>query len=549
SWKNPPPGTVVKGEPDKDHQLAQKVEDLHDPIARSNFRVVVIKPDEVEQTDISDPATARRYRYTFDAKAQDGNEPPKAMKSRAASKWRDIPHPANKRATPYSISRLSKMLSGSEITAFSISFLVLVTFINFIILIPVLAIYRLFFHPVAKFPGPKLAAATKWYEFYFDIIKAKGKGGQFAEEIRKMHMVYGPIIRINPDEVHVQDPEWYDTLYASNPTRRDKWPPAAQMVGLDLAAFGTVEHVLHGKRRAALSSLFSGRSVSNAEPGLSEQTQILSDVFQKHLTSGSIVELRTVCVSFTTDAVFQFALNESMELQKNPTRADKWRRTLVEFTKITPLVKQFAWSVALSRRIPLGVLRKLQPDMAGLLQMQQDIDAKAYQYLEDEERGRTKQTTSEKGSTSRTGRPVFQSICQSNLPASEKAVYRLGNECTAVIVAGGETTSRVLMLGMFHILNDPSIAHRLQEELDVAIPDVEKAPALKTLERLPFLNSVIKEVLRITGLVTSRLPLTCPTEMRYRGWVIPARVSIFTKQTMSSAGQLAHESQPPADRH
>lgn len=72
SWKNPPPGTPVKGEPDKDHQLAQKVEDLEDPIARRNFRVVVIKPDEVEQTDISDPATARRFKYTFATDAQDG---------------------------------------------------------------------------------------------------------------------------------------------------------------------------------------------------------------------------------------------------------------------------------------------------------------------------------------------------------------------------------------------------------------------------------------------------------------------------------------------
>lgn len=40
--------------------------DLNDPVARKNFRLVVIVPDMVEQTDLSDPEKARRYRYTFD---------------------------------------------------------------------------------------------------------------------------------------------------------------------------------------------------------------------------------------------------------------------------------------------------------------------------------------------------------------------------------------------------------------------------------------------------------------------------------------------------
>lgn len=108
------------------------------------------------------------------------------------------------------------------------SSLLLLGFASLVLYCVFIVIHRLFFHPLSKFPGPKFAAATKWYEFYHDIIRGHGL---FAAEIREMHKIYGPIVRVNPDELHVDDPDWYNTLYANNPTRRDKWPPAAKMAG------------------------------------------------------------------------------------------------------------------------------------------------------------------------------------------------------------------------------------------------------------------------------------------------------------------------------
>lgn len=60
--------------PDDEHKLGQSVTDLHDPVARENFRVVIIKPDEVEQCDISDPVKARRWKYSFVAAAVEDGE-------------------------------------------------------------------------------------------------------------------------------------------------------------------------------------------------------------------------------------------------------------------------------------------------------------------------------------------------------------------------------------------------------------------------------------------------------------------------------------------
>ncbi|KAI1814318.1 pyridoxamine 5'-phosphate oxidase-domain-containing protein [Poronia punctata] len=68
SFRNPPPGRPVsqalEGE-GLDLRLGQKVTDLEDPVARENFRVVVIVPDEVDQTDLSNPEKARRWIHTY----------------------------------------------------------------------------------------------------------------------------------------------------------------------------------------------------------------------------------------------------------------------------------------------------------------------------------------------------------------------------------------------------------------------------------------------------------------------------------------------------
>jgi len=50
-----------------------------------------------------------------------------------------------------------------------------------------LVCYRLYFHPLAKFPGPTYAAISRWHEFYYEVVKK----GQFTFKVQELHKKYG----------------------------------------------------------------------------------------------------------------------------------------------------------------------------------------------------------------------------------------------------------------------------------------------------------------------------------------------------------------------
>ena len=87
----------------------------------------------------------------------------------------------------------------------------------------------------------------------------KGQGGQFAWEIDRMHDQYGkacyetfecireaatnmptgPIVRINPDELHVRDSMWVQVLNAGPASVRTVWTPASSYGKSNLSATET----------------------------------------------------------------------------------------------------------------------------------------------------------------------------------------------------------------------------------------------------------------------------------------------------------------------
>ncbi|MCJ1470080.1 hypothetical protein MMC07_008725 [Pseudocyphellaria aurata] len=122
---------------------------------------------------------------------------------------------------------------------------------------------------------------------------------------------------------------------------------------------------------------------------------------------------------------------------------------------------------------------------------------------------------------------VFSSLLDSSLPPEELSTVRLQQEAAGVVGAGIETTKGTLTLACYHLIKNRHFYQQLRQELESAFPDVSNQPALSVLEKLPYLNAVILESLRLSYGVAQRLPRVSPTApIQYGGWTIPPGVPL-----------------------
>jgi hypothetical protein len=309
-----------------------------------------------------------------------------------------------------------------------------VILLSTIVYLAALLIHRLFFHPISSFPGPKVAAATKWYEFYFDVIKSPG--GQFSKHVEELHKKYGPIVRINPDELHISDSDFYEVLHSG---KRDKWPPAAKMVGLEVSTFAAVEHNVHRQRAAANAPLMSRKVVVENIPMIREQLLKLRRAFESAANNRIAIELGVTFLAFTTDVAGQYFFGETLGLQDDIEKASAWKHATHSVARGTPIIKQFPGILKLALKIPLAVWKKLDPVTSALLQTQHDMGVKAQKFL------KSMENVSEAEKNSQDTRPptLFHSIYRNPGPDAHRLLDRLTHEGINVIIAGGETTAKV----------------------------------------------------------------------------------------------------------
>ncbi|EOD49440.1 putative cytochrome p450 protein [Neofusicoccum parvum UCRNP2] len=383
------------------------------------------------------------------------------------------------------------------------------------------AAYRLFLSPLASFPGPRLAALTLWYEYYYDGIRR----GQYTFKIKELHDQYGPVVRISPHELHVNDPSFIDTLYASGGRKRDKHRFYTRQFGLDQAGFGTVPHDHHRLRRAAFNRFFSRQSVAKLEPSIQRVVAKLCAQLEKHQGTGRPVNLCDAFGCMATDVVSRYAFGYSYNFLDSDSFLPNLTKGIDAGMAMGATVKQFPWLLSFLHALPEDWTRKLMPDMAPYLDFQRSMMKAIDQVHKEEKEGLGKKTDA--------GTTIFHEILRGDLPEREKQTPRLWQEGQAVIGAGTETVNWALCVTMYYLLSQPSTLAKLQSELSQAMPDPNVIPTWYSLEHYPYLSGTIAEGLRLSYGLATRLARVSPDEpLRFRSWdgsvdrIIPAGIPV-----------------------
>lgn len=357
--------------------------------------------------------------------------------------------------------------------------------------------YRLYAHPLAGFPGPKLAAATFLYEFYYDVVRS----GMYIWEIERMHEQYGkcirlvelsdsvhsypcpgPIVRINPRELHIKDPYYYEEIHAPGYRKRAKDPRYAVAFGAPYSLVGTINHDHHRLRRSFLNNYFSKRSVTNLTPMIHDKVDLLVRRFENAYARGTVLHLLLDFAALTADVITHYSYGVSYGYLEdtNSSRGNDLVDAVNGLMSMFHINRFFPFLVTVFRATPPPIIRWVQPQMADLF----DVKARLRQQAKDTLQKKRTGDVDEKDHNN-----VFDALVSPNVPPVERTLDRLEDESALLLGAGTETTARAIVVSIFHLMSNPEMGRRLREELRTVLETPTSKASLTDLEKLPYLVS------------------------------------------------------------
>ena len=205
-------------------------------------------------------------------------------------------------------------------------------------------------------------AITSWYCAYHDIIG----GGQYVWVVERMHQKYGPVVRIMPNVLHVNDPSFVDILYAaqSPSQKRERGQTVLNFFQEHLSVLPTRDHDLHRRRRAILSRFFSQQRVRQLAPVIGST---LSDLFQRlDRWDDGPFPMSVAYKAATKDVIQAYALGEGDKcLFKDDFNSAFFE--VMAAGRLTHIAVHFHWFPDLMSKLPPSVITTLSPHVLAFI--------------------------------------------------------------------------------------------------------------------------------------------------------------------------------------
>ncbi|KAJ2971560.1 hypothetical protein NUW58_g9382 [Xylaria curta] len=138
---------------------------------------------------------------------------------------------------------------------------ILAVFLSFILYYVVHVVYLLFFHPLAKFPGPKLAAIS---DLWWVLRLSSGRLPFITEELHKKH---GDVVRIGPNELSFASAQAFQEIHGHISKGKARFLKTEFYENDDPTPRITSarDPELHSRQRKALSHAFSAQALRHQE--------------------------------------------------------------------------------------------------------------------------------------------------------------------------------------------------------------------------------------------------------------------------------------------
>ncbi|KAF9873228.1 cytochrome p450 [Colletotrichum karsti] len=350
------------------------------------------------------------------------------------------------------------------------------------------SLYRIHFHPLRSFPGPREAAKSdKW-------LYRQTKSIYPEDTYEKLHRDHqAKAIRIAPNELHINDPSLYKVIYKqSNPFPKHE----AFYLGFNQpfpTLFTEIDGVKHKERRRLLNPLFSRAGVLKLEGLVWDRLRLLEAKIER-LREQQDINLYDAFRLLTTTIIMEFCFADSGGmLDEEPTGfSSKFLRAFTFASEGVSTLQHYPLFRVVSNMVPASILKTLSPEVGGMMELLDFAEACVNRWRQSEAKAAT----------------VDHPIVLDHLESLSDVA--LVSEALDLLIAGSDTSAMSLTTALFEVLRHPDMEKRLVDELDAAIPDKNNFPSVQELEKISYLTACVKEGIRFASAVPGRLPRVVP---------------------------------------